>query len=129
MRLGKRPVSILGMTFKAGTDDLRESPILELIERLIGKGYEIRIFDRNVNLSRLVGANKDYLLRMIPHVSALLVDSLDEALSHGEIIVIGNGEPEFRDIVPRIRSDQFVIDLVHIHNSNGLDGRYDGVSW
>ena len=129
MQLGKRPVSVLGMSFKAGTDDLRESPVLEIIERLIGKGYDVRIFDRNVNLSKLVGANRDYLLRMIPHVSSLLVESLDEALSYGEIIVIGNGDPEFRSIAPRIRPDQFVIDLVRIQDHSSLDGRYDGISW
>src|SRR5882724_129028 len=128
-QLGKRPVSILGMSFKAGTDDLRESPVLEIIERLIGKGYDVRIFDRNVNLSKLVGANRDYLLGMIPHVSSLLVESLDEALSYGEIIVIGNGDPEFRSIAPRIRPDQFVIDLVRIQDHSSLDGRYDGISW
>jgi GDP-mannose 6-dehydrogenase len=129
LQLGKRPVSILGMSFKAGTDDLRESPILEIIERLIGKGYDIRIFDRNVNLSKLVGANRDYLLRMIPHVSSLLVESIEEALSHGEIVVVGNGDPEFRGIAPRIRRDQFIIDLVRINNHGSLDGQYNGISW
>lgn len=129
LQLGKRPVSILGMSFKAGTDDLRESPILELTERLIGKGYDVRIYDRNVSLSKLVGANREYLLSMIPHVSSLLVDSLEDALSHGEIVVIGNGDPEFSNIVPRIRSDQFVVDLVRIRDHVRLDGRYDGISW
>ena len=129
LQLGKRPVSILGMSFKAGTDDLRESPILEVIERLLGKGYDIRIFDRNVNLSKLVGANKEYLLRMIPHVSSLLVESLDAALLHGEVIVIGNGDPEFRSIAPRIREDQFVVDLVRIQDRGSLNGQYDGISW
>jgi GDP-mannose 6-dehydrogenase len=129
LHLGKRPVSILGMSFKAGTDDLRESPILEIIERLIGKGYDIRIFDRNVNLSKLVGANRDYLLRMIPHVSSLLVDSLDDALAHGQIIVIGNSDPEFCNIAARIGANQFVIDLVRIRDRSKLTGRYDGISW
>lgn len=129
LQRGKRPVSILGMSFKAGTDDLRESPVLEIIERLIGKGYDVRIFDRNVNLSKLVGANRDYLLRMIPHVSSLLVESLDQALSHGEIIVIGNGDPEFRNIASRIRPDQFVVDLVRIRDFNSLNGQYDGIGW
>lgn len=129
LQLGKRPVSILGMSFKAGTDDLRESPILEIIERLLGKGYDVRIFDRNVNLSKLVGANRDYLLGMIPHVSSLLVESLDDALSHGEIVVIGNGDPEFRSIAPRIKPDQFVIDLVRINDHINLGEQYDGISW
>jgi GDP-mannose 6-dehydrogenase len=129
LQRGKHPVSIMGMSFKAGTDDLRESPILELAERLIGKGYDVRIFDRNVHLSSLIGANKDYLFRMIPHISSLLVGSIDEALSHGTIIVIGNGDAEFRAIVPRIRSDQFVVDFVRIEDGAALGERYDGISW
>ncbi|OAF13575.1 GDP-mannose dehydrogenase [Bradyrhizobium centrolobii] len=128
-QLGKRPVSILGMSFKAGTDDLRESPVLEIVERLIGKGYDVRIFDRNISLSKLVGANKDFLLRMIPHVSSLLVESLDDALSHGEIIVVGNGDAEFRTIGDRVRPDQFVVDLVRIKDHSRLKGNYNGISW
>jgi GDP-mannose 6-dehydrogenase len=128
-QLGKRPVSILGMSFKAGTDDLRESPILEIVERLIGKGYDVRIFDRNISLSKLVGANKDYLLRMIPHVSSLLVESVDDALSHGEIIVVGNGDAEFRTIADRVRPDQFVVDLVRIKDHSRLKENYNGISW
>ena len=126
---GKQPVSILGMSFKAGTDDIRESPILELIERLLGKGFDVRIFDRNVNLSKLVGANREYLLRMIPHVSSLLVDSLDDALAHGKIIVIGNDDPEFRSVATALRADQFIVDLVRIPNRDKVEGRYDGVAW
>jgi GDP-mannose 6-dehydrogenase len=126
---GKRSITFLGMTFKAGTDDLRESPILELIERVIGKGYAVRIFDQDVNLSKLIGANRQHLLRMIPHISALLVDSLDEALAESEIIVIGNGDPEFQDIAPRIGSNQIVIDLVRIRSRQQLNGQYHGISW
>jgi GDP-mannose 6-dehydrogenase len=129
MERGKQPVSVLGMSFKAGTDDLRESPILELIERLLGKGFDIRIFDRNVNVSKLVGANREYLLRMIPHVSSLLVDSLDDALAHGKTIVIGNDDPEFRTVTSALRADQFVVDLVCIPNREKIKGRYDGVAW
>jgi GDP-mannose 6-dehydrogenase len=126
---GKQPVSVLGMSFKAGTDDIRESPIIELIERLLGKGFDIRIFDRNVNLSKLVGANRDYLLKMVPHVSSLLVNSLDEALAHGKTIVIGNDDPEFRTVIPSLKPDQFVVDLVHIPNHGKTEGHYDGVAW
>ena len=126
---GKQPVSILGMSFKAGTDDIRESPILELIERLLGKGYDVRIFDRNVNLSKLVGANREYLLRMIPHVSSLLVNSLDDALAHGKIIVIGNDDSEFRSVAAALKTDQFIVDLVRIPNRDKVEGRYDGVAW
>ncbi len=126
---GKRKVSFLGMSFKAGTDDMRESPMLELIERLIGKGLDIRIFDRNVSLAKLTGANRDYLLKTVPHVSSLLVDTLDEALAHGEAIVVGNADPEFLTIAPRLDERQKLIDLVRVKNTDGLGGRYDGINW
>ena len=91
-------VGILGMSFKAGTDDLRESPIVELIERLLGKGYNIRIYDQNVNIAALMGANKDYMLNHIPHISKLLSNSIDEVLDHADTIVIGNGDEEFKSL-------------------------------
>ena len=127
--LGKKPVTFLGMSFKAGTDDMRESPMLELIERLIGKGYDIRIFDRNVSLAKLVGANKDYLLKTVPHISSLLVDKLDDALAHGEIVVIGNADPEFLTIAPRLKAHQDLVDLVRIKDTGQLGERYCGVNW
>lgn len=127
--LGKRRVSFLGMSFKAGTDDLRESPLLELIERLIGKGYDIRIFDRNVNLAKLVGANREFLLKTVPHISSLLLESLDEALEHGESIVCGNADPEFLTIGPRLKADQTLVDLVRIKDWGALLERYHGINW
>jgi GDP-mannose 6-dehydrogenase len=127
--LGKKRVSFLGMSFKAGTDDTRESPMLELIERLIGKGYDIRIFDRNVSLAKLIGANRDYLLKTVPHISSLLVEKLDEALAHGEIVVIGNADPEFLTIAPRLSAHQALIDLVRIKDTAQLGERYSGVNW
>ena len=127
--LGKKPVSFLGMSFKAGTDDMRESPLLELIERLIGKGYDIRIFDRNVSLAKLVGANRDFLLKTVPHISSLLVDKLDDALAHGEIVVIGNADPEFLTVAPRLKAHQALIDLVRIKDTDQLGERYSGVNW
>ena len=126
---GKRKVSVLGVSFKAGTDDLRESPVLEIVERLIGKGYDVRIFDKNVTLSRLVGANREYLLKGIPHVSSLLVDTLDEALSHGETIVVGTNDPEFLRIGERLSSIHSVVDLVRIDSRHLIGGHYDGINW
>ena len=126
---GKRRVSFLGMSFKAGTDDMRESPVLELIERLLGKGLDIRVFDRNVSLAKLVGANRDYLLKVVPHVSSLLVETLDDALKHGEIIVIGNADPEFLAIGSRLTPAQTIVDLVRIRDTDSLKGRYDGINW
>ncbi len=122
-------VSVLGMSFKAGTDDLRESPVLELVERLIGKGFDIRIFDRNVNLSNLIGANREFLLKAIPHVSSLLVGSIDEALAHGRTIVVGNSDPEFLDIAARLGPEHQLIDFVRIRDAGRLEGRYDGFNW
>jgi GDP-mannose 6-dehydrogenase len=127
--VGKRKVGFLGMSFKAGTDDMRESPVLELIERLLGKGFDIRIFDRNVNLAKLVGANRDYLLKTVPHVSSLLVDTPDDALAHGEVIVVGNADPEFLAIASRLGKGQHLVDLVRIEDADRLAGRYDGINW
>ena len=126
---GNRKVSILGLSFKAGTDDLRESPVLDLVERLIGKGYDVRIFDRNVSLAKLVGANRDFLLKVIPHISSLLVATLDEALSHGETIVIGTRDPQFLQIGSRLGAQHFVVDLIQVDPVADLDGHYEGINW
>ena len=126
---GNNKIGILGMSFKAGTDDLRESPIVELIERLIGKGYDIRIYDKNVNLAALMGANKDYILNHIPHISKLLTNSMDEVLSHSETIVIGNGDKEFNLLRDKVSSNQIIIDLVRISELGSTEGRYHGICW
>ncbi len=96
---GHKRVGILGFSFKAGTDDLRESPMIEIIERLIGKGYDLRIFDKNVNLASLVGANKDFILNRIPHISRLMVNGIGEVLDHAETVVIGNKDPDFQNVL------------------------------
>ena len=126
---GHRKVGILGFSFKAGTDDLRESPLVEVIEYLLGKGYELRLYDRNVNLAALTGANRDYILNHIPHISRLMVQSLDEVLQFGETLVIGNGAAEFKDILKRRRPGQVVVDLVRIVNESSQSGEYDGICW
>lgn len=126
---GHRKVSILGVSFKAGTDDLRESPVLDLAERLIGKGYDVRIFDKNVNLSKLFGANREFLLKSIPHISSLLVESLGEALGHGETIIVGNRDPEFLNIREKLTANQFLIDLVRIDGPKQFGKNYDGINW
>src|SRR5262249_60871747 len=87
---GRRKVGVLGFSFKAGTDDLRESPLVELIERLIGKGFDLRLYDRNVNLAKLTGANREYIMKAIPHIERLMVPTVDEVLEHADVIVIGN---------------------------------------
>lgn len=126
---GKRRIGVLGFSFKAGTDDLRESPVVEVIERLIGKGYDLRLFDKNVNLAALTGANRDYILNHIPHMSRLMVDSVDAVLEHAEVILVGNGAPEFKEALSRVRAGQQVIDLVRIDNRRSEEGHYDGICW
>ncbi|HLY52263.1 MAG TPA: UDP-glucose/GDP-mannose dehydrogenase family protein [Steroidobacteraceae bacterium] len=126
---GSRKVGILGLSFKAGSDDLRNSPMVELAERLLGKGFELRIYDDNVKLASIHGTNRDYILNRIPHISALLASSIDEVLEHAGTIVIGNAAPEFRAVLPRIGYRQTVIDLVRIGECHSVSGVYEGVSW
>jgi GDP-mannose 6-dehydrogenase len=126
---GNKKVGILGFSFKAGTDDLRESPLVEVIERLIGKGYDIRLYDSNVKLASLVGANKDYILNHIPHISGLMVDNIQAVLEHADTIVIGNRAEEFRGILERISVSQVVVDLVRIVDDRSIAGKYDGICW
>ncbi len=124
-----KKIGILGFSFKAGTDDLRESPIVEVIERLIGKGYDVRLYDRNVNLARLVGANREYILKHIPHIAALMVDSMSELLEHAEVIVIGNPAEEFQAVVDNKTDNQSIIDLVRIVDDQRSDDHYIGIAW
>ncbi len=126
---GHRKIGVLGFSFKAGTDDLRESPMVELTERLIGKGYELRIYDKNVSLAALHGANRDYILNKIPHISRLMVHSMEEVLAHAQTIVIGNGSPEFADVPRRIGEGQTVIDFVRVSESRSVLGVYEGICW
>jgi GDP-mannose 6-dehydrogenase len=126
---GSKKVGILGLSFKAGTDDLRESPVVELTERLIGKGYDLRIYDANVKLASIHGANRDYILNHIPHISRLMVSGVDEVLGHAETIVIGNGAPEFRDVPKRLCDGQTVIDFVRVTDARSVSGVYEGICW
>lgn len=126
---GNKRVGVLGFSFKAGTDDLRESPMVEVIERLLGKGYELRIYDRNVTLASLVGANRDYILNRIPHISKLMVDNIDEVLDFAETLVIGNSAEEFRAVLTKLRPEQVVVDLVRIADVRSEPEKYDGISW
>jgi GDP-mannose 6-dehydrogenase len=126
---GHRRVGILGFSFKAGTDDLRESPMVELTERLLGKGYDLRVYDRNVSLAALHGANRDYILHRIPHISRLMLPSVDEVLAHAQTLVIGNASPEFADVPRRIGEGQTVIDFVRVSQSRSVAGIYEGICW
>ena len=129
IEMGSKKVGILGFSFKAGTDDLRESPVVDLTERLIGKGYDLRIYDKNVSLARIHGANRDYILNHVPHISRLMVSSIDEVLDHARTIVIGNAAAEFRDVPKRLGEGQTIIDLVRVTDSRSVTGVYEGICW
>jgi GDP-mannose 6-dehydrogenase len=126
---GKSRVGVLGFSFKAGTDDLRESPMVTLIETLIGKGFELAIYDRDVSLARLVGANKEYIEREIPHISKLMRDTIDAVLADSEIIIIGNQAEEFRGVGERLRPNQQLIDLVRLFDGRSSSENYQGICW
>ena len=126
---GSRQVGVLGLSFKAGTDDLRESPMVELVERLVGKGYEVRVYDGNVNLATIHGANRGYVHRHIPHLARLMSASVDEVLEHAGTIVIGNASPEFRDVPQRLNPGQTLIDFVRMAEARSVAGVYEGICW
>ena len=126
-RQDKRKIALLGLAFKAGTDDLRESPLVELAERLIGKGYQLHIFDENVEYARVHGANKEYIESKIPHVSSLLHGDLQQVIDDAEVIILGNNDPRFASALQAGHGKQ-VIDLVGF--MPGLsDSRTQGICW
>ncbi|MGB6475424.1 MAG: UDP-glucose/GDP-mannose dehydrogenase family protein [Candidatus Sulfotelmatobacter sp.] len=126
---GHTRVGILGFSFKTGTDDLRESPLIEVIERLIGKGYDLRIYDKNVNIASLVGANRDFILNHIPHISKLMVADIDAVLNHAQTVVIGNNDPDFKAVPGRLHEGQILVDFVRVIEGSGKSGNYDGICW
>lgn len=128
---GRRKVSMFGLSFKSGTDDLRESPMVELAERLIGKGFDVKIFDSGVAYSRLVGANRAYIDERLQHIGDLLVEDVQAVLDHGEVLVVGSKTPEIVEALDRRRRDQVVIDLVRLPGAGQLRGdeHYRGIAW
>ena len=130
VRNGKKRIGILGLSFKAGTDDLRESPLVILTEALIGKGFDIKIYDKNVSLASLFGANKLYIENEIPHISSLLMEDVKDVVDHAEVIVVGNGSEEFKSIVAGASGDKDIFDLVRIVDADGVNNnRYNGICW
>ncbi|PVZ12392.1 MULTISPECIES: nucleotide sugar dehydrogenase [unclassified Pseudomonas] len=126
----KRKVALLGLSFKAGTDDLRESPLVELAEKLIGKGFELSIYDRNVEYARVHGANKEYIESKIPHVSSLLNSDFDAVVDNAEVIILGNGDESFRKLVDNVPAGKKVIDLVgFMKETTDLQKGTEGICW
>jgi GDP-mannose 6-dehydrogenase len=129
LRTGKKRVGVLGFSFKAGTDDLRESPMVVLIETLVGKGFQLALYDRDVSLARLFGANKQYIEQEIPHIAQLMRATVGEVVECSDVLIIGNKAAEFRDVPDRLRNDQTLIDLVRLFEDKVTDGSYQGICW
>jgi GDP-mannose 6-dehydrogenase len=127
---GLRRVGLFGLAFKAGTDDLRESPMVELAERLLGRGFDVRIWDDSVATARLNGTNLAYVDQHIPHLSRLLLTSADDVAAHAEVAVLHTSRPTAIDALRRVPATE-IIDLVRPDGANGLRdrGRYTGVAW
>jgi GDP-mannose 6-dehydrogenase len=129
MATGARKVGILGLSFKAGTDDLRESPMVSLVELLYGKGMAIAIHDEHVSSARLVGANKEFIEKQIPHIWTMMRSTIPEVLGDAQVVVIGNGSPAYRGVQPLLKDGQAVIDLVRAFGSRLSDAKYQGICW
>jgi GDP-mannose 6-dehydrogenase len=125
----KRKIGFLGFAFKSGTDDLRESPIVTVIETLIGKGYDLRVYDNNVHLSSLLGKNKEYINNHIPHIYKLLKKDAHDVIDASDVIVIGNNAKEFSKIISEIPKEKIIIDLVRVNKNLTSKDNYIGICW
>ncbi|WP_255730499.1 nucleotide sugar dehydrogenase [Mycobacterium sp. PSTR-4-N] len=128
---GRRKVAIFGLSFKQGTDDLRDSPLVELAERLIGKGFDVKIYDPTVVLSRLTGANRQYISEQLPHIGDLLSDDAGAVFDHGEVLIVGSRRPEVVEVIEQAGSDRYIVDLVRLPAAATLRGtpNYQGIGW
>jgi GDP-mannose 6-dehydrogenase len=125
----KKRIAFLGISFKSGTDDVRESPFVEMVERLIGKGCSIRIFDPNVQLARLIGANKEHLMQALPHVTELMVTDVTDAVGWAETIVVTTPDPIYAKAIASARSDQIVLDFAHLNGAGSGHAKMQGFLW
>jgi GDP-mannose 6-dehydrogenase len=133
LNTGKRKIGIIGLSFKPNTDDLRESPAIEMAERLIGKGMELFIYDHEVSLSQIHGSNREYMERVLPHIGSLMQDALEDTLHKSEVVIITKrlSETERDILLNTIREDQVIIDLIRVDGQsiNGFNGTYRGICW
>ncbi len=130
IQTGKRKVGFVGLSFKSGTDDLRESPLVDLAEKLIGKGIELEIYDPEVNVSKLIGANKLFIEKSIPHIGSLMTTDYEKMVSEAEVIVVGLSDQHLLDELTKSCSpNQIVVDLVNMNNRAALQATYIGLCW
>ena len=127
--LEKKRIGVLGLAFKQGTDDLRSSPMVELVELLLGKGCDVKIYDRCVSLACLRGSNREFIEQRIPHIARLMVGSIDAVTEHAEVVVVGNDAHEFRDILSRLTPSQHIVDFVRLVRDPQTRASYQGLSW
>jgi len=129
LRANRRKISVLGLSFKAGTDDLRESPQVQLVKRLLGEGCQLRIWDKDVSLGKLAGSNRQYIEEVIPHIGSLLSADLEEVLGSGEVVIIGT-KIDKEQLARTLRPDQVVIDLINLNaKSRPAAASYEGICW
>jgi GDP-mannose 6-dehydrogenase len=129
-KLQKRKIGLVGLSFKPGSDDLRESPMVDLAERLIGKGYDVLIYDREVSLAKIFGSNKQFIETIIPHVSSLMRDSLEEVVSSSEIVIVAKKSEEVAAALARLNGSHVVLDLVRaVKGPTEVHTRYEGLCW
>jgi GDP-mannose 6-dehydrogenase len=130
LSFGKRNIGFLGLAFKAGTDDLRNSPIVDIIEQLLGKGFNVKIYDRNVHLAQLIGANKEYISSKIPYISNFITDNSDELVKTSDVIVVVNKDNEYVGMLSTLEGGKVVYDLVNLEFRNREPmNAYQGISW
>ena len=127
---GKEKIGVLGLTFKAGTDDLRESPVVLLVQTLIAKGYKVRVYDDEVSLVNILGANQRYIESAIPNIASLLVGSIEELLQSSETMVVSKKNPAFKKQLSSLLKDQMIIDLVRLFpDAAERPSKYEGICW
>ncbi len=127
----KRRIGLLGLSFKPDTDDLRESPMVELAEKLIGKGYSLSIYDKEVSIAKIYGSNKKYIERVIPHISSLMEESLSQVIKKSEVIVVTKITEEIEKLLAKLKGNKTIIDLAKLSLAQRKrdNGRYEGICW
>lgn len=128
MAIGKRKIGVVGISFKEGTDDLRESPILDVIERLIGKGYKVNVYDENVNMSNIIGANKNFIMNKLPHISSLLYLDVKKFVLDSEVLIINSNNTKIIKMLKSNKSEKVIYDLVYSNDLKNLKN-YRGINW
>ncbi len=130
-KTGRKNIGVFGLSFKAQTDDVRESPVVPIIETLLGRGFSISVFDENVVPNQLIGSNRAFLDRELPHIASFMRETIGQVVDQSEVLVVTNGSSAFRDIASSARDDQIIIDLVGSNKQarQQRNGNYQGICW